>query len=58
MYKRQAEENAEVVAEEFVKSWMNSTGHKENILSTKYISTGIGVYKNGSKIYATEEFYK
>lgn len=55
---RTAEENAEVVAEEFVKSWMNSTGHKENILSTKYISTGIGVYKNGSKIYATEEFYK
>ncbi|CDM70339.1 putative membrane protein [Clostridium bornimense] len=53
-----AEENPEVVAEEFVKSWMNSAGHKENILSTKYTSTGVGIYKNEAKIYATEEFYK
>lgn len=55
---RTAGEEAEVVAEEFVKSWMNSAGHRENILSNEYTSTGIGVYKNESKIYATEEFYR
>ena len=31
---------------------------KENILSTKFSSIGVGVYKIGNKVYATQEFYR
>lgn len=55
---RTSKDNAEVLADEFVSSWMNSSGHRANILSNRYNSTGIGVYKVGTKIYATEEFHK
>ena len=39
-------------------NWMNSQGHRENILSTNFSSIGVGVYKIGNKVYATQEFYK
>jgi len=32
------------VAGSVVKSWMASAGHRENIVSTDYTETGIGVY--------------
>ena len=47
-----------VLAEQFMKNWMNSEGHKKNILSKNFKSIGIGVYKVGNKVYATQEFYK
>lgn len=38
-------------------SWMNSQGHRENILNSGFAEIGIGVvYKNG-KLYATQIFY-
>ena len=43
---------------QFMTNWMNSPGHKANILSTNYSSIGVGVYKIGNKYYATQEFYK
>ena len=46
------------LANQFMTNWMNSQGHKENILSTKFSSIGVGVYKIGNKVYATQEFYK
>ncbi|GKX66742.1 CAP domain-containing protein [Inconstantimicrobium mannanitabidum] len=46
------------LADNFMTNWMNSPGHRANILSTNYISIGIGVYKIGDKYYATQEFYK
>ncbi len=46
------------LAEQFMNNWMNSSGHRANILSTNFSSIGIGVYKIGDKVYATQEFYR
>lgn len=46
------------LANQFMTNWMNSSGHKANILSTNFSSMGVGVYKIGNKVYATQEFYK
>lgn len=46
------------IASEIMSMWLNSKGHKENILSTNFTSIGIGVSKHGNKIYATQEFHK
>lgn len=46
------------LANQFMRNWMNSEGHKKNILSTNFSSIGVGVYKIGDKVYATQEFYK
>ncbi|MEG0307167.1 MAG: CAP domain-containing protein [Clostridium sp.] len=46
------------LADQFMTNWMNSQGHRENILSTNFQSIGVGVYKSGNKYYATQEFYK
>lgn len=39
-----------------VKGWMNSPGHKENILTEYWKSEGIGVAESGDKIYVTQDF--
>ncbi len=41
----------------FMDNWMNSPGHKANILSSNFSSIGVGVYKIGDTYYATQEFY-
>lgn len=46
------------LANMFMKNWMNSPGHRANILSPNFKSIGVGVYKSGNKVYATQEFYK
>ncbi|MDV4150161.1 CAP domain-containing protein [Clostridium sp. AL.422] len=46
------------IATKFMDNWMNSSGHRANILSTNYTSIGVGVYKIGNTYYATQEFYK
>ncbi len=45
------------LANRFMSNWMNSQGHKDNILSSNFSSIGIGVYKAGNTYYATQEFY-
>ena len=50
--------DANALAEKFMTNWMNSQGHRANILSTNFSSIGIGVYKIGNKVYATQEFYR
>lgn len=45
------------LANRFMSNWMNSQGHKDNILSSNFSSIGIGVYKAGDTYYATQEFY-
>lgn len=43
--------------EEVMKSWMNSSGHRANILNPKYTQLGIGYYKGGSYVvYWTQLF--
>ena len=46
------------LATKFMDNWMNSSGHRANILSSDFSSIGIGVYKIGNTYYATQEFYK
>lgn len=50
--------DADALANQFMTNWMNSQGHRENILSKNFSSIGVGVYKMGNKVYATQEFYK
>ena len=49
---------SETLAQQFMTNWMNSQGHRENILSTNFDSMGVGVYQIGDKVYATQEFMK
>jgi uncharacterized protein YkwD len=46
----------DVIAEESVDGWMNSPGHRENILTPYFKSQGIGVAQSGNEIYATQNF--
>ena len=49
--------NAEKIATESVTSWMNSPGHRRNILEPNYGKTGIGVFiSNDDKVYITQLF--
>lgn len=50
--------DANAIADKFMTNWMNSSGHRANILSSKFTSLGVGIYKSGNKYYATQEFYK
>lgn len=50
--------SADSLAQQFMTKWMNSSGHRANILSTNFSSIGVGVYKIGNKVYATQEFYR
>lgn len=50
--------DANALANKFMTNWMNSSGHRANILSTNFSSIGVGVYKIGNKVYATQEFYR
>lgn len=50
--------NNSALATQFMDNWMNSSGHRANILSTNFSSIGIGVYKIGNTYYATQEFYR
>lgn len=45
------------LATKFMDNWMNSSGHRANVLSNNFSSIGIGVYKIGNTFYATQEFY-
>jgi uncharacterized protein YkwD len=51
---------AEDVSTALVQQWMNSTGHRENILTEKfeYVGTGIYIQDRGDKaqVYATQNF--
>lgn len=44
------------LAETIVAGWMNSTGHRENILNANYTDLGVGVYEYGNYYYATQVF--
>ena len=54
----QGMDNNSSIANKLMDNWMNSSGHRANILSTNYNSIGVGVYKIGNTYYATQEFYK
>lgn len=39
-----------------VEGWMDSPGHRKNILRESFTETGVGVWKDGATIYATQLF--
>ena len=45
-------------AEGAVKAWMNSAGHRHNILTPEYTETGIGVWKSDKTLYFTQDFIR
>lgn len=47
----------EAFARRAVQGWMNSEGHRANILSPAYDRSGVGVVIEGSYIYATQVFW-
>ncbi|WP_123620480.1 CAP domain-containing protein [Halorubrum sp. CSM-61] len=47
----------ETLAEELVTQWMNSPGHRENLLRQEWSQTGIGIeLTEDDKVYATQKF--
>jgi len=40
-----------------VQDWMESEGHRENMLSARYQKSGVGVVISGSYVYATQVFW-
>ncbi|WMJ85974.1 CAP domain-containing protein [Anaerocolumna sp. MB42-C2] len=42
--------------EAVVEGWMNSPGHRANIMNGKFHKIGIGVYKNNGTVYCTQLF--
>jgi uncharacterized protein YkwD len=49
--------SADQIAERTVTGWMNSPGHRQNILTSRYQLEGIGVaFSADNKIYITENF--
>jgi len=43
-------------AEDVMKSWMNSEGHRNNILSTRFTHIGVGCYENNNRLYWVQLF--
>lgn len=52
----QGADTGEEVARRIVNGWMNSEGHRENILTARWDMEGIGVYVDGNRVYASQEF--
>ncbi|MFC6904229.1 CAP domain-containing protein [Halalkalicoccus tibetensis] len=48
--------SAEEIAERIVQGWMDSEGHRENILRDGWDSEGIGVYMDDGRVDATQKF--
>lgn len=48
--------DADEIAERIVNGWMNSEGHRENVLTARWDSQGIGVYIADQRVYATQNF--
>jgi uncharacterized protein YkwD len=46
----------ERIAGEIVSAWMNSRGHRENILRREVHLIGIGLVVSGGRVYATQVF--
>lgn len=42
--------------QQVMNSWMNSDGHRKNILSPDFTELGVGIYSNGSSLYWTQMF--
>lgn len=46
----------EEVAEWLVEQWLNSPGHRENMLDARWTKTGVGIAEDGGQVFATQKF--
>ena len=44
------------IADEIVTGWMNSPGHRQNMLDPSFDRIGVGVTFKGRTVYATQNF--
>ena len=44
------------IAENAVASWMQSAGHRRNILNREFSRSGVGVWKRGEDVYLVQVF--
>jgi hypothetical protein len=49
-------EPEEELARDVVEGWMNSPGHRRNILSCTYSHLGVGLYQSKERVFATQCF--
>ena len=49
-------ETSEELGIGIAEQWLNSPGHRENIMSPQFSAVGVGVVKTDSKIWATQRF--
>ena len=49
-------EQIQHLAQVIMSGWMNSPGHRKNILSPEYTHLGIGVITNNQEVKATQVF--
>lgn len=49
--------NGQETPQEVVRGWLNSKGHRENILNKDYSYIGVGVYMRKERLYWTQIFY-
>ncbi len=47
---------AEQVANRITRGWMNSSGHRKNLLTARWDVEGVGVYVTNDRVYASQEF--
>ena len=50
-------DNADSIAKAQVESWMDSSGHRENILKPNYDRLGVGVGYDGTYYVSTQNFW-
>lgn len=50
------ETSAEELAEQFVESWLDSAGHRRNMLSDNFTHEGIGIAEHDNRTYITVNF--
>ncbi|MFI5394726.1 MAG: CAP domain-containing protein [Candidatus Binatia bacterium] len=48
--------SSDVVVDEAIDAWLQSPGHRANILSDRYTQTAIGFASNGGRTYLTQLF--
>ena len=51
-----ADFQANATAEEIMRGWMNSPGHRANILANNFSLLGVGVYQGNGRTFATQVF--
>lgn len=57
LYNYHSDRSPEQAAQKSVRQWMNSDGHRRNILSENWDNEAIGVYiDEGGRLYATQNF--